>query len=479
MKHLLLRCLLLFSSLPLTAQVHSLPDPFELWQHPFEWPNSNRSVSVRNEFPKLLIDTFHCASHRTEPPYDVVNTLSQSFLYNAQEQQIRLIERSEYLPFFQSLKRTDYTYDNNGREIASLTQQETGPGNFQNYNKTETTYSPDNSSEAVTYRWQNPIWVFQNKTYSEYDAQGRVPYLLSLFWNGNIWENSNRVYRQWHSSGGLAFSKSDIWDGVEWYTVYQADYTFDANDRLVQTIQSQQESAQAPLEPTAQVLMTYDAEGRLDSTLYFTWDASLDAWLPTTLEVNIYNLQDELTEKQSFQYLQGQYVLQRRHQFTYGPMVYSAAAERQLVQVWEPSSGLFLDSEKDENAYTDQPNNIVTQVYNGFKQYPAGVGLWTPSWACNYRFHKSTLSATEQAPASTVCSAPNPYPIGYQVQCPGLIDTRDYMLWVYTLDGRVAYARHFKGAAGWSIGQALPAGMYVVAIQGNGQVLQTQRVVVE
>lgn len=334
------------------------------------------------------------------------------------------------------------------------------------------------SSEVFRYGWYNNTWVIDTKTYTEFDQQGRTVFILNYKWNGSLWQQKDRFFYQWHANGSMLTVKREGWDGFIWYPFFIRENTLDSNGRQISSIYWQGSNT-TPLTPRNKRESTYDFQGRLDSEYLYIWEDSINNWTPTYLEEYHYNAQDELIERLESQFTNGEYKTVSRHIFNYGAMIYSDEPELYLIQRWDSSMVTFLDDIKYENIYTELPNNEVSQAQNGFVQLPSGVGVWTPTFECNYRFHKSTLSATEQAPATTVCAAPNPYPIGYQVQCPGLIDTRDYMLWVYTLDGRVAYARHFKGAAGWSIGQALPAGMYVVAIQGNGQVLQTQRVVVE
>ena len=53
------------------------------------------------------------------------------------------------------------------------------------------------------------------------------------------------------------------------------------------------------------------------------------------------------------------------------------------------------------------------------------------------------------------------------------------MLWVYSLDGRVSYARQFYGAEGWSVDKQLPQGAYLVVVTHNGRQVSAQKVVFE
>lgn|GEM_PF-6669988 len=473
MKKLFLPSLLLLFSSGLIFSQHQ---DFS-WKPFVEQTIPDPKVSELGNFPVLVIDSSHCEIYSQTPPYSLFQTVIESYQYDNLERRVKEIRLLEIPSFFVSnLTHTTYTYDAQGRVIATLTLKD-NDGRLENADKTETTFSPDGlSAESIGFYWNGSDWVFSTRTIQEYDQEGRIPLQTFQIWNGSAWDNNSRNIREWDANGNATLYRSEQWDNIngDWFIAFQQILVYDATGKLF-SVTAESGTADALPIPTAKSEYYYDTEGRNDSVFYFSWDEMQSQWNATSVEANTFNAQDELVETLTYSIVNQVPLISRRSLLTYGDKVYSALPEERLNQIWD--QGEFKDQQLYNNTFTDLPNGKVLNAYDTKTQIPPGSGDWILNVDCNNLYHISTISSTGQPSQEINCSVPNPYSAGMQVVCSDLKENQSYMLWVYGLDGRLNYARQFTGAEGWSIGQQLPEGMYVAVVTCNGNRMFARRIV--
>ena len=451
--------------------------------NPFFW-KANESSSLqaqdRSGFPVLLTDSVYCDFYYYQFPYELQQEIFDSYEYDNQERVIKYNHRSDILPDIGNWNHTTYTYDAQGRVVASLTVTEVGPGLLQNSQKTEKTFSPDGTtSEEKFYNWDNVVaWILSSRTLIEYDAQGRAIQELRQQWNSPAWTNSYRYTYAWDANGNQILYRVEGWDvGTNTWYIAQESARVYSNDGKLLSVVGGYGSLLTPFQLSSKWEYHYDAQGRNDYTDRYDWDEIQAQWVAIGKDVNTFNAQNELVQTVQNSLVSQVLVPYARTLYTYGEGIYTDQAEERLYQVL--AQGTFKDEERTISDFWDLPNGQVGQAFEIANQDPPGSVDWRRRFGCNVYYHISTVSSTGQPDKPAPCLAPNPYRAGTRVNCSGLKDNYSYMLWVYSLDGRVSYARQFNGAEGWSIERQLPTGAYLVVVTHNGKQISAQKIVLE
>ena len=433
----------------------------------------------RSEFPTLLVDSVHCESFDYESPYSLTNESFYTYEYDSQERLINDKYRSNDLPEIGDWHHTTYTHDAQGRVVESITVVETAPGNFLNAEKEETTFAPDGtSSESLSYYWDISIWVLAWRNLKSFDSQGRVIQELNQQWDGSGWSNQYQYTYSFDANGNQTLYRTEGWDAGTnaWYINYESVRVFDNDGKLLSTTTGFG-SIFTPFQPSYKYEYHYDAQGRNDYTDEYDWDEILSQWVAVAKDAHTYNAQNELEQTLHYDIVNQVSTVSGRTLYAYGEGVYTDQPELRTYQILD--QGSFKDEERFTSDFSDLPGGQVGYLFETANQIPPGSGDWIRRFDCNVIYHISTVSSTGQSETPAPCVAPNPYTPGTQVVCPGLHDNYSYMLWVYSLDGRVGYARQFNGSEGWSVDKQLPQGAYLVVVTHNGRQVSAQKVVFE
>ena len=94
-----------------------------------------------------------------------------------------------------------------------------GPGleDYENSNKTEYTYNPDNTlAESTFYSW-NPGWsAIARQLFTDYDANGNLKEQIYQTWNGSEWVNIWREVKVFNGDNNPTQFTYYDWNGSQW-----------------------------------------------------------------------------------------------------------------------------------------------------------------------------------------------------------------------------------------------------------------------
>lgn len=475
--------LLLFSIFFTAVQAQSTYDFFHQSDQKF-YPARIMAVD-RSNFPVLLIDSL-----MVEFWGDLqdVNTLFYSqnakFGYDQDEKPItehsRSINYSSGVEYISNVSAI-YNYDQDNRRILYQTVTTDGFGNYLSEAKDEYSYTGIGFHNSIITRWikndPQENWKRQNRRITTGDDTFKEE--QNEVWDENltVFVPQSRTYSTYAPSGDPLSIQTELWTGTAFVVVSLTESTYDASGNILFSV-SKSGSVTQPLQFSNKSEYTYDLMGRNTVTEQYTWDSAVSTWQLILQEDHTYNMQNEKVETSRFSPgLNGNPDRNDRLTYTYGPGIYTNTPEETLSQYLAPISMEYLDDFRNRNVFSDLPNGQVQLLIdNGQKKEP-GVGEWLKGFYGELYYNKSQISSAPEVPTEKSCSVPNPYPSGFQVQCDQLKTDASYLLWVYDMNGKEVYAKHFKGGEGWSINRQLGSGTYFAVVTQNGRKVAGYKIV--
>ncbi len=436
-----------------------------------------RAVDYRDDFPDLYEDSLYWEDRDFQTLEVNQRTYSRNH-YNTLNQVIRKDIKTVVSPLFEGpWLRTSYEYNSFGQQISALTMEDYGGGivNFQS--RFTSVFNANNLvTERVWERYLLGAWTNEYRTQHEYGTtfENRVTY---QFWADNNWKNQSRstIIKNSIDQEVLGFREEWNLSIGDWRVNQERTIEYDSSGNIIQYLNK----SGNPLQWAFRTDYHYNDQGQNDYYTYFTWKSTLNDWVKSDYVLNLFNFNSELIERFSYSFdtLDNE-VLSSRQLFSYNEGIFSDAPKNSISQRWSPSTLAFRNESKLTNDYfllSDDKAMLVSD-------YSLGELFGFPDWTVLSHgetfFHIGDNVSSPEPQALKPCQAPNPYPTNHKVTCDGLQENGSYMLYVYDSQGRVAYARHFKGGDGWSIHQNLPTGVYIAAIVRNGERISAQRLVI-
>ncbi len=474
MKQLLTILLVFFTSISFVFGQKWPPTLEDVLKDPMK-QTLGRGVQYREEFPVLFIDSVYSESRDFETN-EISNISYERYRYNTDDKLIQLDYKSTLPPdFLGSWTRIIYELNAVGNEISSLTISDDN-GIITLQGKSTSTYNNSNKIvERIGYYWAG-FWDLTTKAIYEY-PNALTTIRTEQIMEGGIWVNLSRNTRVVNNEGLMTNETYESWDVAfnGWMKQSESMLEYDTNGNLIVS-QSQYGD---PVQFGFKAMYHYDAQGRNDYSTTYNWSTILNDWEKTGLSNNIFNSENQIIERLNYDIdALGTQTLGSKDMLTYNEGIFSTVFEEQLNRIWDLPSQVFLDNTKIILDFMEIPNNKTYLLFEYKIKTPPGSPNWNTTSRSELFYHIDTDVSAPAPPTLQPCQAPNPYPTNHRVTCDGLQENGSYMLYVYDTQGRMAYARHFKGGDGWSIHQNLPTGVYIAASVRNGERISSQRLVI-
>ncbi|MBK6446384.1 MAG: T9SS type A sorting domain-containing protein [Bacteroidetes bacterium] len=151
-------------------------------------------------------------------------------------------------------------------------------------NETKQVYSLDSNRrvQSLSYHYGDSLsWINNSKEIYAYDASGRVICTTIQSWSDfhSSWVNYERDSTQFSASGLITRSAQHLWDtlSASWTILRSFDYTFDANDRLLEQTELYFLSSGSIFSGT-KYLYSYNINGKLLSSYSLFYSVPYAYW---------------------------------------------------------------------------------------------------------------------------------------------------------------------------------------------------------
>lgn len=151
-------------------------------------------------------------------------------------------------------------------------------------NETKQIYSLDSNRrvQSLSYHYGDSLsWINNSKEIYAYDASGRVICTTIQSWSDfhSSWVNYERDSTQFSASGLITRSAQHLWDtlSASWTILRSFDYTFDANDRLLEQTELYFLSSGSIFSGT-KYLYSYNINGKLLSSYSLFYSVPYAYW---------------------------------------------------------------------------------------------------------------------------------------------------------------------------------------------------------
>ena len=353
---------------------------------------------------------------------------------------------------WENVDSTSYSYDANGNLIElHNTYWSSSNNTWENSFRHTYTYNGNNLlTEQVFENWDFNTSSWENSTKNEffYNANGRDTASYGYIWNG-AWDQTTKISRTYNSNGNLTLIYYYSWDGSNW--AFNSRFQF-----------------------------FYDGQNNDTLSLYDNWFNN--AWEPEDREVRVYNSDNYLVDQIDYDWDGTGWILSRRDEFTRDTdnNLLSYLTSYDNNGIWEPSD---REVNTYENSYTAsnlqlpvdfldlsyfENGRLLTTTYEGYDIY---TSTWEPQEHYEYYYSDGNVTATGEGLVSRnqFLLYPNPATDYFFIDSnsPGTIST--------TIDdNQVQVVANYERSTQVNI-QRLPAGVYLVIIKQDGQILGSQR----
>lgn len=131
--------------------------------------------------------------------------------------------------------RANFTYSSNG-DLIEILEQDFNGSTWDNFYKTDFTYTNNRVSGGLSYEWNGANWVFDevsSKIDINYNTNGTISSFTFEEWDGANWAAGIRLILTYNSEDKLSLTDSQYWDGTAWTSLYKVANTYDTNGNLV------------------------------------------------------------------------------------------------------------------------------------------------------------------------------------------------------------------------------------------------------
>lgn len=415
--------------------------------------------------PVLISDSVHVRNYSGTNPNTLTNESSSKFFYNAAGQLIR--ERA--YEQFGGWRDFDYTRTPDGRLLESLTTTIDANGGATPNSKTVYTYdASDRETGNTNYSWNNVSnsWDVISRQGIEYPAPFKSVTTSQVNQNGD-WVNTNRntSIRNTNNTDLEILRLSESWESDAWKKVFGISRTYNANNDLLTEVFSFGFGTD-PFIPKDSIIYTYDAQGKLDESIRFSFSTILfNEWAAVSREVYNYSANGVL--ETVYAYDPESNSNQSRRLFSYNSGEFSDLLSENVLETWSQTAMVFQESNRTQTPYNELPDGRILLNLKVQAKPTPGQGDWLSSFEVDVFFLRG--ASDTQSPDDLSCAVPNPYPLHTPVRCEALNADEQYLLQVYDLSGRAVYTRYFKGESGWDIDREIGQGLFVATIQSKGK----------
>ncbi|MCF8381945.1 MAG: T9SS type A sorting domain-containing protein [Bacteroidales bacterium] len=291
----------------------------------------------------------------------------------------------------------------------------------------------DNDTLILTFRWKNNMWVdsLKQKNFFLGDKDYQQ-YYFTMNGEDSIWHNLGARFLEYSASGLNTQIYEQTWDEemTTWVDMYKVIITYDDEDRMINYLYLEYNSATQQLENSINNVINY-VDGKTVYT-YQNWDFTLGLW-------HNYN----------------QYV----YSFVKDDLVDTAQNN-----VWNDETQQWKWNYRDVTRYDDRFNEIDMTRYNFV------ANDWLIAWKYDFYWSPFIPNATYEIQANTLAVYPNPATtqVSFVVPDNQANTGQQALLTIFDLSGRQMTQLPLQnGKAVWDCA-GVKAGLYVYSLSGSG-----------
>jgi hypothetical protein len=394
-----------------------------------------------------VVDSLYCYSYDpatqaekpTERQYNLDFTAEGEVLQSRKEQYLSWLGKWRYLSL------TTSAYDNQHNLVEETTQRWDTLA-FAWVNRLRTLNTPNQNgdyTEVLNQEWRNNTWRNVDKVTFLYDQFNHISTLEQHLWDtlANAWKKNLRIIYAVNAGGHITSTLFQLWDAQAsvYKSLSRTFHSFDPQNQSLET-EALTEVWDVPKQAwvrSSRFVKEYDANGNQTAETYQLWTPFDSTWLNVTQILLNYNAEHKPTLRTELNWVVNQWI-----------------NAYQTTNFYDANGNL---------------NRFEVAQWQGI--------AWSKLSGCDFywRFHHETATA-EILPVSA-CNLLNPYRPGDSFECPGLPPAKRFTLAIFDLSGKMVYVERIEPQNFIKIAAPLPAGLYVLTISDESQILHQQKVV--
>jgi len=196
-----------------------------------------------------------------------------SYIYNIKNLLIEMFVEESFLNWIKNLVVT-YVYDEQDRVSETIVK---------NWNQDQNTYiiwktlfqyhSENNVSEEILQRYENEIWINDQRTIYNYDINKNIIENLLQYWENNNWQNYTRYNYIFDEDLNLIQSFQLEWINSDWDTLNTHSFLYNSNKQIIE--ENRQVKQNGIWIKASKKSFDYDEKGNLIIQMFQYWLDSL------------------------------------------------------------------------------------------------------------------------------------------------------------------------------------------------------------
>lgn len=419
----------------------------------------------------------------TEQAWDVTDGIWKDINYTHFTTQGR-VDTTFYKNYSRSLNlytggnQNIYTYNANNQYLETLSQSlDTATSSWVNWYRTQYTYINGTLvSEMLSQNWDSGLndWMNSMKYDYTYDGSGYLISFIEYAWNAglNSWDNFAKGAITNNAAGNPTQELDQTWDytTTSWINSDLITYQYDSNGKETQYLYQVWDTGSSAWVNNMKETYSYYSNGIEDEDYQYAWNPNTQAYM----DIN-YNEND--TSGYTIEYY-SKYIDWNSYVYTYGYKYdYTYNANHNMLESLQQLLNLNTLAWYDYSRRTDSydANGFCTLELD--QSYDTVSATWTNTFKQDH-FINFTSSIREIPGMKDYCFFSNPLQAGEKIECQNLPQGTSFRISLINTVGQEIYSTSLSSGESFYVPLDIPAGMYLMQINGNSRILASGKVII-
>ncbi len=375
------------------------------------------------------------------------------------------------------------TYDNADNVIEKLFQYWTLNNGWKNGLYFQFVYdNNENRIEKTIQVWHqaNEEWVNYFHRLNTFNENNRLIDVVTQFWLNINQTWANKHYKVFtYVDDTLVADTSQKWKNIAntwcWQNVFLNQYGYDSTGYLRVRITKHWKQFANIWVKKSRKIFDYNDYGYLRLIIHQDWKFIAQVWKNRIRHVLIYDENGNRIErrKQAWRPSNNTWVGFARRQFTYDINNYLI----ETVFQHREHNGTWKNVSFCQFSYDDEGNMIekLKQLWDNYNSNWINFKKWV--MVINLKSSYADINNETDFESSIKCVFANPYKINMPITFSNL-EAGSYNATVFDFSGKIVYNESFSAGEVISINERVPAGMYLIVLQRDNEILYKQKMAI-